>query len=117
MNLAEAAHRLLVLQGSNTSDVSGEVVRWSHDNGVAKLDASQYIEMLEREVEILRQELDDSNEVWSHREHAHMCVLSHFLTSRIRQRLHASQFSQFHWRHPPHVGNVFASVQSLSLPS
>lgn len=51
------------MQGSNTTDVSGQVVRWSHENGVAKLEAATYIEMLEREVEILRQELDDSNEV------------------------------------------------------
>lgn len=67
-NLAYLALTESFVQGSNTSDVSGQVVRWSHDNGVAKLDASQYIEMLEREVEILRQELDDSNEVWPHRE-------------------------------------------------
>lgn len=58
------------MQGSNTSDVSGQVVRWSHENGVAKLEASAYIEMLEREVEILRQELDDSNEVRLHPVHS-----------------------------------------------
>ena len=53
------------MQGSNTSDVQGQVTRWNHDKGVDQLDAQTYIEMLEREVEILRQELADNEEVCS----------------------------------------------------
>jgi hypothetical protein len=58
--------RLVSVQGSNTSNVNGEVVRWNHDRGVDTLDAKTYIEMLEREVEILRQELADNAEVPFH---------------------------------------------------
>lgn len=55
------------MQGSNTSNVQGQVTRWNHDKGIDQLDAQTYIEMLEREVEILRQELAENEEVCNFR--------------------------------------------------
>ena len=48
-----------VLQGANKAGVGGTVKRWHHQTGLHEIDAAAYIEMLEKEVEVLRDEFDD----------------------------------------------------------
>lgn len=43
--------------GSQKSRVSGEVLRWHHENGTESVPASEYIEKLESEIRILKQQV------------------------------------------------------------
>jgi len=43
--------------GSQKNGVMGEVVRWSHQDGAEVLPADKYIEMLEREVRLLKEQV------------------------------------------------------------
>ena len=44
-------------EGSQQINISGEVLRWHNENGPEKLDAMEYIAMLEREVNKLREQV------------------------------------------------------------
>jgi hypothetical protein len=50
------------LQGTNTAGVQGDVKRWNYQTGLSTVEARRYIEMLEKEVEILRERLSDSSD-------------------------------------------------------
>jgi hypothetical protein len=54
------ASRAVALQGANKAGVAGTVKRWHHQTGLHEIDAAAYIELLEKEVQVLRDEFDDA---------------------------------------------------------
>lgn len=44
-------------EGANKSNIQGEVTRWNHVNGPETVQASEYIEMLEKEIGVLKERL------------------------------------------------------------
>lgn len=73
--------------GSQKSHVTGEVLRWHHVNGTETVPASEYIEKLESEIRILKQQVQ-------HRElmaNLHMQRTSHLRsTINVAGTLHVS---------------------------
>lgn len=48
------------MQGADKNSVGGSVQRWNYTHGIEEVDAAKYIDMLEREVELLRDQQDQS---------------------------------------------------------
>jgi len=49
----------LYAPGVQKKDISGKVVRWNHDEGAETIEAHDYIEMLEREVQLLKEQVKE----------------------------------------------------------
>ena len=87
MGMLDHSQETKYAPGSQKSRVTGEVLRWHHENGTETVPASEYIEKLESEIRILKQQVQHCELM----AHLHMQRTSHLpLTINVGVTLHVS---------------------------